>query len=331
MRTAAGIAAGAALAALGLSAATARADAPEVAPPIPWQEPAPVSRLFLQLPLDAPEALAAHAGSAEVRLLYSNSVLGADAGPYHLDVHVETAQTTVLLRQGLGGGAEAQFAIPVYGESGGFLDPAIVAVDRAFRTQNWLRVWKPRGEARFQLTRDGAGIAADSPGGLGDAWLGLKLQVLEASGAVPALALRPALKLATGALPLGSGAPDAGASLLAAWVLAPWAVRVQVDAIAPFGGLGALGIRPRPYGAAQVAASLGLGRSAALHLQLSGHLSPISGTGLTPIQAPTFYALAGVTAELARGFALEGAVVENVFSPQRGADISFVLGVRSSL
>ena len=70
---------------------------------------------------------------------------------------------------------------------------------------------------------------------------------------------------------------------------------------------------------------------AAVHLLWSGHLSPIHGTGLTPIETPTSYALAGATTEVGRRAAIEAAVVENVFSPYRGADITCVLNGRLSI
>jgi len=81
-------------------AADPRPDASTIPPPIPWQEPAPLTRLFLQLPFEAPEVVLPRKLEVGLRLLYSNTLLSALNEGLVLDVHVETAQPTVLLRYG---------------------------------------------------------------------------------------------------------------------------------------------------------------------------------------------------------------------------------------
>ena len=93
--------------------------------PLPWREPAPLARLFLQLPFETAEVLTPGALAVGFDLLYSNSLLLARSANLDLDVDVETAQPTVRLRYGLGRRLEAELGIPVVVDYGGFLDRPI--------------------------------------------------------------------------------------------------------------------------------------------------------------------------------------------------------------
>src|SRR6266702_3914742 len=246
--------------------------------PLAWQEPAPLARLFLQLPFEAPEVLRERTLEIGVRLLYSNSLLSDRNDQLTLDVHVETAQPTVWIRYGLVPGIEAQVAIPFIVDYGGVLDRPIEVVEGWFAFSNPQRKARPRNVAHFQLTRpDGSGILRDGPGsGLGDAWAALKVMVVGGAGSRGSLALRGALKLPTGKLPYGSEELDVGGSLLAGWTWTSTAVRLQLD-------------------------------------------------------ASTAYVLGGVTVALASCVSADVGLVENIFSPYRGADITFLLAVKEAL
>jgi hypothetical protein len=314
------------LLAVAVGAVRARADVP---PPLPWQEPNPVARLFLQLPLEAPEvAPEGEARPPELRVLYSNSVLDRQAAGLDLAIHVETAAETILFRSLVAPGVELELGIPFVSDTGGFLDPVITRVEGVFSAVNVDRARMGAGVARYRLLRaDGRGIDARAGGGVGDAWAALRVLVRAQDGAWPAIALRPAVKLATGRLPYGSGEPDLGGSVLAAWTFGRYAVRTELDVIAPTERLSAVDLATHPYGAFQVALSARLGDRVSVHLQGAAHTSPLGGTGLDPLDANTYYVLAGLRAQVGRA-ELHFGLVENVFSPSRGADFSVLGGVR---
>lgn len=302
-------------------------------PPLPWQEPAPLARLFLQLPFESPEVAPPGSLELDARLLYSNSLLSGHDDQLTLEVDVETAQPTLGLRFGVAPGVEVQLAVPFVADYGGFLDQPIEVVEGWFGAENPQRRGRPRNAAHFQLTRaDGSGILReDGGGGLGDVWAGVKVAVAGSPAKGGQLALRGAVKLPTGRLPYGSEEVDAGASLIAAWRWGVTAARLQVDAMVPTASLPAVHLRTRPYGALQVGVTHRLAEAVALQLQGSGHLSPLADTGLDQLYGKTAYVLAGATFALSRAADLDAAVVENVFSPYRGADITFLFQVRTAL
>jgi len=300
-------------------------------PPLPWQEPAPLARLFLELPFEGPQPLPERELEMELRLLYSNSLLSARNEAFALFIHVETAEPTLLVRYGLGSGIEAEAALPLVLDYGGFLDGPIDVVEGFFDAANPQRKGLARNVARYELTRpDGGGIVRDGADlGLGDAWLALKV-ALPARPLGADLALRAALKLPTGRLPFGSEEVDVGFGLLAGLRFPRTALALEVDALVPTAAsLPAVHIETRPYGALDLGLTEELARRVALQLQASLHLSPLAGTGLDEIDDATAYVLAGVTLALSRGTRLEVGVIENVLNPYRGADITFLLGLAS--
>lgn len=315
------------------AAGEAGVPAPDIPPPIAWQEPSPIGRMFLQLPFEAPDVVAARRLELGLRLLYTNSILAERTGALAVDVHVETAQPTIFARYGLLPGLEAQLAVPIVVDHGGFLDRPIEVVEGWFHALNPSRVGRPRNQARFHLTTlDGRGISRDgAAAGLGEVWAGLKLALLEGGGGRRKLAVRAALKLPTGRLPFGSESVDGGVSLFASQAWSSTAVRLQLDVVAPAGDLDRPRLNTRVHGDAYLGVTQRLGRRVALHVQGSYHLSPLGGNGMNSIDGATAYVLLGTTVALSPSLAFHAAVAENVFSPGRGADISFLFGLSGAL
>lgn len=307
-----------------------RADpAAAILAPVPWREPSPLMRLFLQLPFDAPATVARGAVRGELDVLYSNSLLAARNDALAVDVHVESMQVTPMLRAGVADGVELELAAPVLLDTGGFLDRPIETVEGWLAASSPQRAGRPRNAAVFSLVRrDGTGIERrGAEAGIGDAWAGAKIELARERGARPAISARAAVKVPTGSAPFGSGTVDLGAGLLAGWTFDRLALRLALDASAPTGELRVARIRTRPYGAAQAGLAWQASPRVAVHAQLAGHASPLGGTGLGVVDAPTFYVLAGAGVALPARLELRAAVVENVFSPYRGADVTFVLGL----
>lgn len=309
----------------------ARASPIECPEPVPWQEPSPLMRLFLQFPFEGPATVPPGALRGDAHLVYSNSLLVARNDAFALDVHVETAELTTTFRRGVRGGVEIQLALPAMLDSGGFLDRPIEVVEGWFDAANPQRAGRPRGTAVFRLLRgDGTGIDRLGTGaGIGDAWGGVKVELAAQRGMRPALSIRGGVKVPTGRSPFGSGTVDVGGSVLSGWTGERLAVRLEIDGAAPTGELRAPRIRTRPYATAQAGLAWEATGRLVLHGQVSGHLSPLEGTGIPQVDAPTFYVLAGLGVAIPAGLEVTGALVENVFSPYRGADVAFVLGLRS--
>jgi len=318
-----------ALAALVLALGTGASEPPA---PLPFQEPGGLQRLFLQFPFEAPSVAAPGAFEGEVRLLYSNTILLASGPAASVDVDLETAQFTGFLRVGIATNVEVQVAVPFTVDYGGFLDPVIEAVEGLFHAANPARQGRPNGLTRFRVTYLGQSAWVDgSDAGLGDVWFGVKGLVLEPLGARPAIALRGAVKLPTGRYPFGSGEPDVGASLLVGWSVGRLAARVEVDGATATAALRAAGIGTRPYGALDLGLTYSATDALALHLQGSASTSPLRGTGLDEMDAGVRYLLLGLSARVSPTWELEFAMVENVFSPFRGADFTLLLGGRGRL
>jgi hypothetical protein len=301
------------------------------APPLPWQESAPVARLFLQLPFEAPETVEAGRLEAALRLLYSNTLLLEEVRPpLALAADVETSHIAALLRYGLAAGVELQLAASLVADGGGFLDRPIEVVESWFRSGNPQRVYRPRDTARYRLLwPDGKGFSRDgAEAGPGDPWLGVKWHVAAGGGGAPAVAVRAAAKLPAGRMPFGSGELDLGGSVILGWTAGAVAVRAQVDAVAPTGVLRATALATRPYGAASAGLGWRAGGRTTLHAQASLHLAPLRGAGLDQLRGPTTYLVAGATFDLSPDLAVDAGAAENVFSPRRGADAVALLGLR---
>jgi hypothetical protein len=299
--------------------------------PLPWRESTPTARMFLQLPFEAPAVVGERDFAADLRLCYSNSILAGATSALAVDVDSESAAFTALLRYGFAPGFEAQLAVPVFLDYGGFLDGSIDAVERFFGSSSMPhRRDRANDQARFQITRpDGARVRSDGPGaGLGDVWTGFKVLASDQHGAWPRLALRGALKLPTGQPPYGSGAFDLGASLLLGWTWRLLGFWLEVDGVIPGGDLKAASVSTHAYGAAQLGLTVSISRLVALNAQWSSHLSPFERTGIPQLDASTHYLLLGASFELSRLLVLEAAAVENVFSPASGVDFAVLLGLR---
>lgn len=325
-----GLAAAVLLASL-LAPAAARGEPGPPAPsPIPWQEPGPAGRLFLQQPLDRPEPLAPGATGVDVRVLYANTLVVADGARARVDVDLESALATVAVRAGVAGDVELALALPVFSDAGGVFDGFIEGVERAFDSQNYQRDGRARGLARYRLGPAGGGGLSRDGGAtaLGDAWAAAKWLAMPGGGLAPAVALRGAVKAPTGGPTFGSGTWDLGAGLLVAWRWPGGALRLAVDGALPTGRLARADLETRPYGTAQAGLVMGLTGWLAAHLQLSAHLSPLDRTGVPQLDKPIYDAAFGLSAALSPRAEVVLAGVENFASPRRGADAALILALR---
>lgn len=303
----------------------------QVASPIPWQDPAPPDRLFLQQPFEAPEVIGPSVLELSARLLYANIILvGNGPGQENFTFDEETGTLLLGIHHGLGDRFEVGATLPVVLQYGGFLDSAIEFGERLLGLQNATRFQRPRNQTVFKITApDGRTLERLVPGvGVGDVTLEAKGQMLVQHGAWPAVALSLALKLPTGGPTYGSGETDLGGSLLVGWTMGRVALRFALDVDVPTAPTAVVGISTRVYGAIQSGVAIELGRGVALQVQAAAHRPPLDLPGLW---RNTYYVLVGVTAALSRNLRLEAGLAENIFSPARGSDLTLLFGVRGEL
>lgn len=307
------------------------AQSPAAAPPIPWQDQAPVARLFLQPPFEEPELLAPGQASAEARIAYSNSILLAGNERFRIDLDGETLRSAIVLRYGLFDRLETSVELPIFLDQGGGLDGLIEAVEERFGAANPARRAAPRDKVVYSLSRpDGrALVRRGDDAGIGDVVFGAKVRLLDQAGWRPAISLRGLVKAPTGGFTFGSGGTDLGAGLLAGWTWRRTALRLALDVVRPGEALEEVGLDTRTYGSVQVGLAFRANRRLTLDVQVSGHTSPIRGTGLSEIEGPTYYVVAGGSYAVSTLLSIDLGAAENVLSPGRGADFTFLSTLRA--
>jgi hypothetical protein len=297
--------------------------------PIPWQEPAPLGRLFLQQPFEAPEPET----GLSVQVLSANLLMkGGRAGGFEYNVDEEIASFSFTGQLVLGERVGLSLTVPLIVQYGGWLDPVVDGVEKLLHARSARRGTTPFQTVVRFATADGRVLERVGPAAsLGDLTLGARWWLVTQDGLRPALALRAALKAPTGGMLAGSGTWDVGAGVLAGWEAGFFAAHVAFDVAVPGGRLDALELATRPYGSAQVGFGFRTSDAIALHLQLSGHTSPLRIDDAPGLTESTFYILAGAEWQVAPGATLALSAVENFLSPGGGADFSVLLGLRLAL
>lgn len=232
------------------------------------------------------------------------------------------------MRYGLPLGLELQLSVPGAIDYGGFLARPIKLVERLFGAVNPLRAGRPPPTASFRIERrEGTGLSwTGTTGAAGDPWLGVKRRIRAQDGWAPALAWRAALAVPAAPLPWGSGRLEIGTGLLAGWTSGGTSVLVEADLMIPQGRpITAARLATRPHASVQLGVVRRLATRVTAMLQASAHTSALGGTGLDYVGGTTMYLLAGVSVDPTPRTSIGFALVENVISPTRGADISAVL------
>ena len=187
--------------------------------PLPAENARPLQQIFLHLPPQNPDVLAAHQSALGFQLDIANNLLvpNADAGGA-VQEDFETQRLLVSYRRGLGRGVEARLDAQISARNGGFEDAPIDAYHRLFgirangpdQPQGRFNIPRNRSILAFQ-NANGTGISEGSAFGLGDTTLSLARQI---SSGTFASAAQIAVKLPTGSAQkvLGSGGFDGGAS-----------------------------------------------------------------------------------------------------------------------
>lgn len=309
--------------------AAARADADPLRP-LPWLDPSTLAKPFLQLTFEAPETVPPGVLEVSLRTYYSNTILQGWGPSLMVNVQVETAQPTAVLRYGVAPSTELQLVVPGAIDYAGWLARPIKVVEGIFSRVNPLRLGPPPRQARIQIQRYREGTGIDWTGedaSVGDLSLGVKTTLRSQDGLRPALALRAALGLPTGRFPDGTGALALAAGVTAGWTRGSTALWVEADGALPGGTFSSMQLPARAHGALQLGMAQRLAASLSVHLQGSVHTAALAHTSIPVVDGATFYLLGGVTVAPTRALSVGVAVVENVFATTRGADITGLLDV----
>ena len=295
------------------------------AEPIPWQDGAPLAVPFLQLPFEAPETLPAGQVRAGLRTIYSNNIASQKSIGVEVHYHFETAQPSLVLRAGIGGGLELHLEAAVVSEQIAYFDPAVKTVESWFGTLNKLRKVPLSREPRFFIQRPGEpSVSFSGPQlAMGDVWFGTKGMLREQQGgAGPTLAWRAALKVPTGHFPFGSGVVEEGVGLLADYELGSRHLWTVADLMIPDGTVSRTRLPTRPHPAFQLGLGQDLGAHVTLLLQGSTHGSALQYMHMSEIDGWTFYVVAGVRVAPTSSFTCGLSLVENLIVTERGNDIA---------
>jgi len=296
--------------------------------PIPWLDPSALMKPFLQLAFEAPETVRPGAMEVSLRTFYSSTILRGWGPTLMVNVNVETAQPTALIRYGVADGTELQLVVPGSIDYGGWLTRPIKFVEGIFADVNPLRLGAPPKQGRIQIQdyRRGTGLDWVGDGGtLGDLSLGVKTLVRRQDGVEPALSVRAALGLPTGRFPDGTGQLAVAGGATAGWTFGSTAVWLEADGELPTATFTSMGLQTRPHGALQLGVARRIASAFSLHVQTSAHSAALAPFGIPDVDGRTYYLLAGVTVAPTRALSVAFALIENIFATRRGADISGVL------
>ncbi len=297
--------------------------------PIAWLDPSALMKPFLQLPFEAPETIRPGGLEISLRTFYSSTILRGWGPTLMVNVNVETAQPTAVIRYGVAEGTELQLVVPGSIDYAGWLTRPIKFVEGMFATVNPLRLGAPpqQGVIRIQRYREGfTGLDwTGQDATVGDVSLGLKRLVRAQDGLKPTLAIRAAVGLPTGRFPDGTGELAVAGGATAGWTFGATGLWLEADGELPSGRFSSMGLPTRPHAAVQLGIAQRVASAVSLHVQASAHTAALAPVGIADVDGRTYYLLAGATVSPTRDLSFALALVENIFATRRGADISGVL------
>ncbi|HMX89789.1 MAG TPA: DUF3187 family protein [Nitrospira sp.] len=217
--------------------------------PFPVRNFQALDQLVLAMPGERAAVL--RKGDLDIRLEAANTATIARDREEQADVTMkfETVRAGLFVRYGLTERLEVGAEIPAYHRYSGFMEGAILGVERGTTG-----VSPPRKALRdtgyaFNVSNGGRTMfqGSENATGLGDVSFYGKYQLLQETGSQPALSIRMAVKAPTGdtGQVFGSGHPDAGIGLALDKTFATgWILYANVNGIFPTGRIAGLDVQP---------------------------------------------------------------------------------------
>jgi hypothetical protein len=227
----------------------------------------------------------------------------------------ETLRSGLFLRYGVAKRFEVAAEIPVLYRWSGFMEGAIVGVERATTGEAPARTALKDFGYVFDVRSGSRTLFSGGEGelGLGDMSLFGKYQMLLERSSRPAVSLRLGLKLPTGdeSRVFGSGHPDLGIGIAAEKaVLSRLVVYANVNAVFPTGRIAGLPLQPVVSGL--VAAEFLWTDWFSVTAQFDYYSSPYHGTGTQVLDKGVTEAVFGLNCRLTRKFLWQVYGVENL-------------------
>ncbi len=250
--------------------------------PLPVRNFQAVQQLVLQMPGD--RAAVVRKGTLDVRLeLAETSSIARDVTDQaQATMKFETLRAGLFLRYGLTDRVEVGMEIPALHRYRGFLEGAIMAVERATTGLAPARKALMDVGYVYRIDKDGRTIINGHEGGtgLGDISFFGKYQALKETSTMPTVSLRVAVKAPSGDTGqiFGSGHPDAGVGLaLEKHLASRWIAYVNVNEVFPTGRIAGLALRP--VFSSQVAVEYLWSENLSFTAQFDYYSSPFHRTG----------------------------------------------------
>lgn len=299
--------------------------------PFPTRNYNPAQLLFLSFP--AEKATTLPLGTYEVRLevAESNTILMESTSRVNALLKFETIRSSVHLKYGLTDRLEVGLEIPYLYRDGGYLDPFIISVEKAFSGLNPQRLTFTDGAfGGYVIERDGKTILSgqDRQSGLGDVVLSGNYLVLQEEPSQPALALRGALKFPMGDFDraFGSGHPDVGIGLALQKTLGNrWVFYLNQDVVFPVGKFGHTDLTLRPIFTTNIATEFLWTSRSSIVGQLDYYTTPFHGTGTQILDHGASEVALGLNYHIRPDLLWQLYGIENFNSP-KGAAADFTLG-----
>ncbi|WP_447974238.1 DUF3187 family protein [Nitrospira sp. Kam-Ns4a] len=209
----------------------------------------PFQLLVLGMPGDRAAVVKQGTLDIRVELAETASIFDSNTPPVNTVVKFEQLRSGLFLRYGLTDRMEVGLEVPALYRWRGFGDGAIRAVEGITSGVNPARKRLQNTPYAFNVTKDGRPLFSGAEGalGLGDITLSTKYQIVTESERRPAISLRGALKVPSGAAGrfFGSGHPDVGVGVALEKKLgARWIVYQNLNGIVPTGTIAGLALQP---------------------------------------------------------------------------------------
>ncbi len=283
--------------------------------PFPVRNFQALDQLVLAMPGERATVL--RKGEFDVRLEAANTASIARDSEAQAEVAMkfETIRAGLFLRYGLTDRLELGAEIPGYHRYRGFMEGAIIGVERGTTG-----VAPPRKALRetgyaFNISNGSRTLFQGSEGatGLGDISFYGKYQILKETSSLPALSVRVGVKAPTGDTGevFGSGHPDAGIGLaLDKKFAGNWILYANLNGVFPTGRIAGLGLQPVVSGL--VAVEYLWTENFSITAQFDYYSPPFHGTGTRVLDKGVTESVLGVSYRILPGLLWQLYGVENL-------------------
>lgn len=305
----------------------------EFTPPVPTRNFAPLQLIFLNPPFES--AVTMPGGDLALRVQTAESnVIATHQGPIDATLKFEQNWTNFGIRYGLLEGWEVGLDLPFISRFGGFMDPFIDWVERAFGARNVERGLFPDNTFggyevyRGDTTLFRGGEVTFQPG---DLVFSVKHQLDLLPPEWPRLALRANIKAPTGNPDevLGSGKPDFG--LGAAADYQPWRrlmLYANLNLVYPVGPITDGDLTLNPIFTQSFAAHLALCRHFSALLHQAVYTSPFHGTHASLLDGTVVELGLGLAFAWTERFGIELLGIQNMSGVEQSADFTLMLAAQ---